>query len=448
MVTLQDAVYVGGSLLALAAALVIAVAVRGRATLFAVAVWAAAAAVSAALVAATLRVRHRWVSVEQVVRFADRRAALDDRLATLLLDPARARASRLRDILLEQILAAAPRWDVDTLAPRRVPRSLFALLAALSALIATSFLVRPPATPQPASAAMRPRPLDEDPTAGVLRPRPAGSESGNSEALVSSAGSEHGGVGADQPSGASGPEEGRQETFGESTRRLSGKSGQQRAGSSEKAGTDTGLENPGLSPQAPPSASGSSPNLADGAPDGMAGKLQDAIRQAMGAPDAQQNERGENPGGQRTDDPVDQQGSGSGEQARHSPAESTSKDGRSDKGLAPPDAQASIPGTGSAANPGANAGQAATALFSKEGSSGTGERESPSLPLKLGAFAAMQPSQVEPQRHLPPNSVPFTAGDRGAPPPLSDEQIPDAPLQKADVAPEHEAVVRRIFTRE
>ena len=110
----------------------IAVAVRGRATFFAVAVWAAAAAVIAALiVAATLRARRRWLSVEQAVRLADRRAALDDRLATLLLDPARARDSRLRDILLEQILAATPRWDVDTLAPRRVPRSLYALLAAL-----------------------------------------------------------------------------------------------------------------------------------------------------------------------------------------------------------------------------------------------------------------------------------------------------------------------------
>jgi hypothetical protein len=43
--------------------------------------------------------------------------------------------------------------------------------------------------------------------------------------------------------------------------------------------------------------------------------------------------------------------------------------------------------------------------------------------------------------------VPFEAA-RQAPPSLSDEQIPDAPLQKVDVAPEHETLVRRIFTRE
>lgn len=202
-----------------------------------------------------------------------------------------------------------------------------------------------------------------------------------------------------------------------------------------------------MSPQGSPDASGSSPNLAERAQDGIAEKLQDAIRQAMGAPDANQNERGENPGGQHTEGRADQMGSGSREQSRHSQTESTSKDGRADKAPAR-DAQASIPGTGSAANPGGQAGQEATELFSKEGNPGMIGRESPSMPLKLGAFAAMQPSRVEPQRQPPTNSLPFSSGGRGAPPPLSDEQIPDAPLQKADVAPEHEAVVRRIFTRE
>jgi hypothetical protein len=446
LVTLQDAVYLGGSLVALAAALVIAAAVRGRGTLLVVAVWAAAATVTAALVAATLRVRRRWLSVEQVVRFADRRAALDDRLATLLLDPARARASRLRDILLEQILAVAPRWDVDTLAPRRVPRSLFALLAALSALIATSFLVRPPATPQPASTAMRPRPADESSAAGVLRPHPAGSRPGNTATLTSRSVSEHGGVGVEQVGGSGAAEGSHPETTDERAVRLTAKSGPQRADHSDNPGSEKGSSN-AMSSLAPPHPTGSSPNLAEGARDGMAEKPQGAIRQAMGAPDANQGERGENPGRQHQEARADQLDSGSREQSGHGQTESPSEGGRADKAPAP-DAQASIPDAGSAASPGGQAGQAVTELFSKDGGLGMTGRESPSMPLKLGAFAAMQPSQVEPQRQPPTNPLAFSSGGLGAPPPLSDEQIPDAPLQKADVAPEHEAVVRRIFTRE
>jgi hypothetical protein len=43
-----------------------------------------------------------------------------------------------------------------------------------------------------------------------------------------------------------------------------------------------------------------------------------------------------------------------------------------------------------------------------------------------------------------------TVGSAGAnsAPALVDEQAPDAPLQKAEVSPEHEALVRRIFTRD
>jgi hypothetical protein len=447
LVTLQDAAYLAGTLVALAAALVISVAVRGQATLFAVAVWAAAAAVTTALVGATLRVRRRWLSVEQAVRFADRRAALDDRLATLLLDPARARDSRLRDILLAQILAATPRWDVETLAPRRVPRSLYALLAALAALVATSFLVRPPATPQSASTAMRPRPADERSGAGMPRLPPAGSPAGDSAELLSPGRLEHGGEGAERLGGTGAREGSRPGIAGESAGRLTARSGPQQADHPDQAGSEERSGEAGMSPQAPPNAIGSSPNLAEGTQDGMAERLQDAIRQAIGAPDANQKGRDETPGGQRREARADQIGSGSREQSRRDETESTSRDGRADKAPAP-DAQAAIPGSGSAANPGGQVGPASTELFSKERNPGMPVRESLTMPLKLGAFAAMQPSQVEPQRQPPANSLPFASGGVGAPARLAEEQIPDAPLQKADVAPEHEAVVRRIFTRE
>ena len=46
--------------------------------------------------------------------------------------------------------------------------------------------------------------------------------------------------------------------------------------------------------------------LADGNQEGMAEKLQDAIRQAMGAPDANKNRRDEPSGSQRTEARADQ----------------------------------------------------------------------------------------------------------------------------------------------
>lgn len=72
------------------------------------------------------------------------------------------------------------------------------------------------------------------------------------------------------------------------------------------------------------------------------------------------------------------------------------------------------------------------------------------LSIKLGAFAALAPSQVEPQRQVPPVGAVTTVASPGGSPPaeLTDAQVPDAPLHKADVGPEHEAVVRRIFTRD
>ena len=73
-----------------------------------------------------------------------------------------------------------------------------------------------------------------------------------------------------------------------------------------------------------------------------------------------------------------------------------------------------------------------------------------SLSIKLGAQTALAPSQHEPQRQSPPVGAPAAAAppQNGQAPALADEQLPVAALQKADVAAEHEAIVRRIFTRD
>ena len=66
---------------------------------------------------------------------------------------ARPRPSRLAPVLVAQLLALSKKWQPQQIAPRRVPRSVYALLASLLALSSTAFIERrPPAPPPPAQS--------------------------------------------------------------------------------------------------------------------------------------------------------------------------------------------------------------------------------------------------------------------------------------------------------
>ncbi|MGH7786792.1 MAG: hypothetical protein ACRERC_07990, partial [Candidatus Binatia bacterium] len=99
---------------------------------------------------------------------------------------------------------------------------------------------------------------------------------------------------------------------------------------------------------------------------------------------------------------------------------------------------------------GAGAGVSAAGLFGAQPAPAprAGEGAEP-MPLKLNTFASVAPSHQAPQRDAPPvaGQVAAARGPSGTAP-LAEEQVPDAALQKADVAPEHEAIVQRIFTRD
>lgn len=426
LLTLQDALYLSGSLVALAAALLIALAVRGGASFFAVAVWMATATITATIAAAAVWIRRRWLSLDQVVRYADRQAALEDRLTTLLLDPRRLRTSRLNGLLLEQTLAAAPRWDVDTLVPRRVPRSVLVFAAALTALIVTSYFSRPPATPK-STATLHPHVNGMDAEASVLQPRPE-----NGRATV-----------ANPPEAVEGLQVAGVTGSGAATARPSSVSrGESRAQNAPQSGT--AANNP-LADQLGPHDAGAVPQSEAALP-GMAKQLQDAIRKALGATDS----TGDTPGttaNSRSDpdreaDPPPSHAAGprrDGTDATHPSANSATSQ--------PPSASSKLPGTGSAATAGARGG-AAGELFGNQSEARGGTGQPQNLPVALGAFSTIAPSRVEPQHQAPPVGDAAGASATHAPPPLPDEQIPDAPLQKAEVAPEHETLIRRIFTRD
>ena len=428
LLTLQDAIYRGGSLVALAATLLIALAMRDATWPFAIAAWSAAAAMVAALSAAALRIHRHWLSGDQVAGFADRHAGLDDRLKTLL--DLRRPPARLHGLLLEQVLAATPRWDVDALAPRRIPRSLAALAASLATLIATSYFVRAPAVPRSAA----PPPAPRNTTADAVAPQPG---TGSARSAAASAAQT---VAALQAAGAADAERGTAHASAAAFR--AGDSAPGEAAAGETAGNASA----GRLGQHDRAAS----NPSDGVAPGMANKLQDAIRKALGAGgDSDIPHPGAQPGAQahqasdqhRSTQPHSDSGTGEqrqGTESSHPPTAANSTQPRS--------ASSNLPGTGSAAAAGTR-GAHAGGLFGSAADAPAPTGGSQNLPVALGALSTLAPGGMEPRPQDAPRSD-GAAANAHAPAAPADEQIADAPLQKAEVAPEHEALIRRIFTRD
>jgi hypothetical protein len=142
----QRALAIALSTLLVAAAIVIATALRGSYTLFAVATALAGLAAAAAIAYIAWRTREEWLTLPATAHLADTHAALDDRLTTLLAVAPVTPTPVLRPLLIDQIVAALQRWDVDALAPQRLSRWLALVPLSLMILAATAFYARPPAT--------------------------------------------------------------------------------------------------------------------------------------------------------------------------------------------------------------------------------------------------------------------------------------------------------------
>ena len=175
--------------------------------------------------------------------------------------------------------------------------------------------------------------------------------------------------------------------------------------------------------------------------------------QAIGAPDAKRDERGENPGRPTTRRRALTSAAPGNTRIRRRRRPARAVDERR-TGARPtqPSAPSTglVPGAARRPTAGSAGGPAATELFGNGRPRRAGRARIAPMRIKLGAFAAHAPepdrtaaTTRRPARCRPPAAPPWRRS-----PPLADEQIPDAPLQKADVAPEHEAMVRRIFTRD
>ncbi len=183
LLTLQHGMYLSLSAVALAATLLIIAALRVSPQTFAIAVCGGGVLGGGAALGSVLYARRRWLDISQAALLADHRGQLADRLATLVDLRTRLRSARLAPVLVGQILALGSRWQPSHIAPRRIPRSLYVLIASVLCLAATLFLARPP---RPPSALPRTEPAT---VADVAReyaphaPASAARKNGQEEAL-------------------------------------------------------------------------------------------------------------------------------------------------------------------------------------------------------------------------------------------------------------------------
>jgi hypothetical protein len=118
-------------------------------------------ALAVVLVVSLRNAQRRWMPKSDVALRIDRRAQLQDRLATLASAPVAARRSPLWDVLLHENLGLLPRWEPRRFQPRATPRSVWFFLASfvVALLAARELPHRGPLGEAPAGA------VNEAPTA-------------------------------------------------------------------------------------------------------------------------------------------------------------------------------------------------------------------------------------------------------------------------------------------
>jgi hypothetical protein len=404
----------------LVSTVLIVFALRASPTLFTAATWGGTVIGVGLAAYLVWLIRRAWLSLDDAAYLADQRSGLEGRLTTVLADPAP--HSPLRSLLLEQVRAAAPRWRTSTLAPQRIARSMLLIPAALGVLAASAFYARPPAHMVRASQPWQPLHQEDLMVASAAGPGAAPTDGAQGDAGLRKAGAS------------------------------TNDAGEPRDG---PAGAPSTADAPGTQNM----STGTTSASADAAAAGNG--LRDSIRRALGAdPDSAAG----------ADHPSHATGASNGasnavkEDEHRSAADASAGSAPSAGAMAAPDTTAptdpSQPGpqqapAGAEDRGGtgrSGAGGAAGELFDTKvpavGAPTSGAAKP--MAIKLGAFAAAAPQQAEPQRRRgPPVAVSATsAGGNTRLPDIAAEQAPDAALQKLDVAPEHEAFVRRIFTRE
>lgn len=427
--SLQHVVYSSGSLIVVLGALLIVIRLRASPAIINASTTAYAVIVCFIIGLAIIRLRSRWLSLENVARRADRKAALDSRLATLYAQRARPQRSRLGGILLAQTIALGPRWDRSALAPRRIPRSAYFLLASL-ALLGAASLVPPkqvdPAIPEGTSAAEAPN--DEPDISGVFNEESADN---SISGMVASTGpnemTEPSGTGREQDGYAPGAagESGSPSNDSPDDATAGAKGARGLAGASKAP--ETGIQdfnmrrnesNSGLR-----SAELQRPGQQGDAPDKRASE-QTATRSEQNATSPERRAKRD-----RAQNPSD------GDPLVHPQDQSGPLDNSATKGGAKPSGK-----SGTVMNdPLFTAGEQQSTQEGTTGAPGT-------FALRLTGVSTSALTTLEPQKQPQQDTRgAFGLGHAATEPAPTEDQVEDEPLQRDLIAPEHESLVQRIF---
>lgn len=417
-VTAQHSAYLGTSLVLLAAALLIILGLRASASVFRIAAWGSTLVVIGAGAACVVQARRHWLDARATAHLVDERGQLTDRLATLVDLRLRPRPSRLAPVLVAQTLALGPRWQAQRIAPRRIPRSALLVIASLLALGATTLVERPTSPPvSPAAASPSAAPVAYS-GPGSVRPSSAGGAT-TTDSTAREGGSQ---LRSDLPPGED-------------------------SGSGPSANIDQG---------GPSDTAAGSPAPQDGSAS-LTDRLQQAIHHTF---------RGETPDSQ---DELASRSGTSGDEGRaqqnhdaqrHSGAEMSGKASDSDhekghdrsqsgSGAAQREGGSDAPRNFEGSSPSAGEGSSPQGLMQPNaGNLAAGDGGSKRFKLMITSFI----HTVE-QRDTQPRGTETRAGsagpaegESGGGMALNDRQLTDDALRKAEIPPEYEDLVRRVFS--
>lgn len=421
--TLQHVAYLGLSVLAVVAAGLVICGLRASAETFRAAAWSSLGVVLAVAAFGAFVLAARWVDLGQAATLTDRRTGLSDRLTTLMALRARPQESRLLPLLVTQALDLRARWRPESVAPRGVPRSAFVFLASLALLASTAFLERSNIEAAAAKTTAADD-LDVRLQRGGEPPRP--------QPRSHTAGQVPG----------SGPES-----------------------PSAQAGDDAALAAAGIDGEG--TYDGTAPIQASAELGALPDRLQDAIRRAFraepmkdmrqlgGLPDLPAQGRGRGPHAREEPGP-DSDGAGlaaKGDreargEAQRPPAEQPGLDRdqhgepRQQAGQRRDDAGQSGERAGSSAGAGDEAGTRPP--LGAEADLGQDGGQPSTFKLTLSSFLAAVDHRGVPQRDG--RSAPSGGGGGPSGRGLSDQQLKDDVLRKAEIPPEYEDVVRRAYS--
>jgi hypothetical protein len=416
-VTAQHSIYLGVSSASLLVAAVIVVGLRAPASTFRLVACGSALLVMIIAAACLGYARRRWLDVQHTACLADTRAQLTDRLSTLVDLRLRPRPSRLAPVLVAQALALGAQWQARQIAPRRIPRSIVLLIAALLVLAGTTFVERrtPPPLPAPTTA-----------TAEKLAELSPAATSGAQRSSGMRTAEQPGTAGGLQPPTTLLPP-------GDFPGRATG--------------SETGQgQSWSLSPS--PEEAKSRPSLTD--------RLQQTIRHAFHGDTPEQpsqlasrsgisshhstgSNADRNPKPNRGDHPDDTAPKKADSSGRQSESKSRTRGTQPQTGpTAPQNFQGSSPAAGEGSSPHG-------LLDPNASAAGVGQGDAKRFKLAITSFLHPVPQQAE----RPPRA----SGHAGAAEPsggggvLNERQIADDAVRKAEIPPEYEDLVRRVYSR-